>query len=158
MTHYNLRPVRRPADDVFLRKVYHSTREDEMKQSGWHPDQIVAFLDQQFQFQDVYYHREFPDASYRIIERDGQPIGRLYLDRREDEHRIIDIALLGEHRGKGLGGAIMHDILTEARAAGKPVGIHVEQNNPAMRLYQRLGFVKTGEAGLYHLMFWRSKT
>jgi len=155
MTNHSLRPVRRPADDVFLRKVYHSTREDEMKQSGWDREQIAAFLDQQFHFQDVYYQREFPDAQYSIIELDGKPIGRLYLDRRKDEHRIIDIALLGAHRGKGLGHAIMTEILDEARGVGKPVGIHVEQNNPAMRLYERLGFEKTGEAGLYFLMTWR---
>jgi len=149
------RPVKRPQDDDFLREVYRATRLEEMAQSGWPDEQIRTFLDQQFHFQDVYYQREFPKAAYSIVELDGTPIGRLYLDRRKDEHRIIDIALLTEYRGKGIGGMLMRGILAEAKKAGKPVGIHVEQNNPAMSLYKRLGFEKTGEAGLYHLMTWR---
>ena len=148
-----LRPVK-PDDLDFLREVYASTREEEMSISGWPAEQVKTFLDQQFHFQDTYYKQEFPDAQYSIVELEGKSIGRLYLDRREEEDRIIDIALLPEYRGKGLGGALMKEILDEADRAGKPVGIHVERNNPAMHLYQRLGFVKTGEHGLYYLMVW----
>ena len=136
-------------------RVYHSTRSEEMTQSGWNQAQIAAFLDQQFHFQDEYYKREFPDAEYSVIVYEGQDAGRLYMDYRDHEHRIIDIALLPEYRGKGLGGKLLKKILHKANMAGKPVGIHVEQNNPAMHLYKRLGFVKTGETGIYHLMVWK---
>ncbi len=90
-----------------------------------------------------------------IVEKDGEPIGRLYIDRREDEHRLIDIALLPEWRGKGVGSELMRGVLDEAREAGKLVRIHVEQNNPAMRLYKRLGFEEIEDQGVYRLMEWR---
>ena len=90
-----------------------------------------------------------------LAHRHGEPIGRLYLDRREDELRLIDIALLPEFRGRGLGGSLMRGVLDEAREADKLVRIHVEQNNPAMRLYEWLGFEKIEDQGVYWLMEWR---
>jgi ribosomal protein S18 acetylase RimI-like enzyme len=83
-----------------------------------------------------------------------EPVGRLYLHRRQDEIRIIDIALLTEHRGKGIGSLLMLDILEEATQAALPVRIHVERNNPALRLYQRLGFRAIADQGVYWLMEW----
>jgi len=59
-----------------------------------------------------------------------------------------------EHRRKGLGEALLRDLLDEAAAAGKAVTIHVEKFNPAMSLYRRLGFVPAGEQGAYDLMRW----
>ena len=70
----------------------------------------------------------------------------------EKEIRLVDIALLPEHRGGGVGSAILHEILAEGKAAGKPVTIHVERFNPALRLYERLGFVPIEERGPYLLM------
>ena len=143
------------SDDLdFLRRVYASTRSEEMAQSGWGSLQIQDFLDSQFDYQHRYYQSEFPDASYDLILIDGTAAGRLYLDRRKSEHRIIDIALLPDYRGKGIGTRLLKQVLDEANRAGKSVGIHVERNNPALHLYERLGFLKTGESGLYYLMEW----
>ncbi len=85
---------------------------------------------------------------------EGEPIGRLYLDRRPGELRIIDIALLSEQRGAGIGGALMQTVLDEAALLGKPVRIHVEKNNPAMHLYDRIGFRQVEDQGVYWLMEW----
>ena len=70
------------------------------------------------------------------------------------EHRIVDIALLPAHQRKGIGGKIMLDQLDEAAAAGKRVSIHVEHDNPAMHLYERLGFKRIEDVGIYFLMEW----
>lgn len=142
-------------DEPLLRRIYSSTRADEMAVVPWSEPEKAAFLKSQFEAQDTYYKDVFPEAQYSIIEKSGQPIGRLYIDRRPDEHRLIDIALLPEFRGRGMGGALMDIVLTEAREAGKLVRIHVERNNPAMRLYLRLGFHKIEEQGLYYLMEWQ---
>ena len=106
----------------------------------------------QFDAQHTHYQQHFGDADFGLVLLDGEPIGRLYLHRREDEFRIIDIALLTEHRSKGIGSALMHDILDKAAQAGLPVRIHVERNNPALDLYHRLGFREIGEQGVYWLM------
>ena len=87
-----------------------------------------------------------------MIDLDDTPIGRLYLDRRGPELRIVDIALFSEHRGRGIGGAVLSDLIDEATIGGVPVRIHVERDNPALALYQRLGFREIGDEGVYLLM------
>lgn len=151
-----LRPIT-DADRDFLYQVYAGTRQDEMALSGWTPEQIDEFLRMQFHAQHTFYQEKFRSAAFDVIERKGKPVGRLYLDRRPDELRIIDIALLPTQRQKGLGGALMRRILDEASTLGKPVRIHVERNNPAMRLYDRLGFQRIEDQGVYWLMEWRPR-
>ena len=77
---------------------------------------------------------------------------RLYVDRQPDEIRIIDIALLPAFRNAGIGSSILRDLLGEGDRTGKPVTIHVEKMNPALRLYQRLGFQEAGDVGVYWFM------
>ena len=141
-------------DREFLYRVYASTREDELAPVPWSDAEKENFLRMQFNAQDKHYRSHFPDARYEIVLLDGRPIGRLYVHRRDDEIRVLDIALLPEHRGAGIGGSLMRELLAEAADAGKPVRIHVERNNPAMRLYHRLGFTECGETGVYYLMEW----
>lgn len=149
---------RRPITDAdlpFLEKLYGSTRALEMAVVPWSFEEKQAFLAQQFHAQHVFYQEHFSAAAFDLLLLHGEPAGRLYLDRREDEIRVIDIALLPEHRGKGLGEALMRGVLEEAGSQGKMVRIHVERNNPAMRLYDRLGFRRIEDQGVYHLMEWR---
>ena len=146
-----LRPMR-ARDRDFLYRVYASTRTEELAVVDWSEAEKAAFLEQQFEAQHRYYQEQFPDAAFQVIERGGEPIGRLYLDRRAEEIRIIDIALLPAHRRAGIGGALLRAILAEAAAAGKAVRIHVERNNPALGLYQRLGFREIDDQGVYLLM------
>lgn len=149
------RPVE--ADDQeLLYGVYASTRTEELAPVPWTEAQKEAFLRMQFRAQTLDYQANYPDAERRLILVDGVPAGRLYVDRREDEVRIVDIALLPAHRGAGVGGAILRDLLAEAAAAGKPLRIHVEQVNPALRLYERLGFKRIGDTGVYYLMEWKA--
>ncbi len=141
-------------DEAFLSRLYASTRKEEVAQTGWTDAEQRQFLQMQFQAQHKHYMESFTSASFDILECEGDPVGRLYIDRRQDEIRIIDIALLPEHRGKGIGSALLHDILSEARKADLPVRIHVERNNPALGLYKRLGFREIGDEGVYFLMEW----
>ena len=147
------RPIR-DEDQEFLYQVYASTREDELAQVDWDEDRKQSFLRMQFRAQDTYYQDQFKSAEFRLILLDGEPIGRLYTDRREDEIRVIDIALLPQQRGAGIGTGLLRDLLAEGQAAGKPVRIHVERFNPALRLYERLGFKQIEDQGVYFLMEW----
>lgn len=146
-----LRPCS-PADLPLLFRIYAETRTEELAVVPWDDAQKHAFLTMQFSAQHQHYRQHFADATFDIIERAGDPIGRLYLDRQSDEIRIIDIALLTESRGHGYGGAILRALLAEAALAKLPVRIYVEQNNPALRLYDRLGFRVIGHHGIYYLM------
>lgn len=144
-----------PADDAFLRRVYASTREEELAQVDWSDAQKRAFLGMQFDAQDHHYRTHFPGTRFDVIERDGVPIGRLYVQRAADIH-ILDISLLPEHRGAGAGGALLRELQGEAAASARRVTIHVERTNPALRLYERLGFrVEADDDAVYLFMAWR---
>jgi ribosomal protein S18 acetylase RimI-like enzyme len=106
-------------------------------------------LRQQFDAQDAYYRAHYANATFDVIEADGKAAGRLYVARWEDEIRIMDIALLPEYRGNGTGTSLLRRLLAEADAGGKRTTIHVERNNPALRLYERLGFSVVKESGVY---------
>ena len=148
-----LRPAEE-ADRPLLRAVYGSTREEELEPTGWTRAQKNAFLDHQFGAQDSYYKEHYEGATYDVIVVDGRPAGRLYVARWDDEIRIMDIALLPEFRGKGVGGRLLESLLREGADAGLPVSIHVESSNPALSLYRRLGFVEIEERVPYVLMRW----
>jgi len=147
------RPIT-PQDKPFLYRVYASTREAELAQLDWDEDRKAAFLEMQFHAQHHYYQEQFAQADFDLILLDGEPIGRLYVDRREDEIRIIDIALLTAHRNHGIGSALLGEILADGERAGLPVRVHVERHNPALSLYNRLGFHKIGESDVYFLLEW----
>jgi ribosomal protein S18 acetylase RimI-like enzyme len=143
-----LLPVER-GDREFLYRVYASTRTDELAVVPWDDAQKDAFLRAQFDAQSRWWSEQYTHATYEIIVLDGEPAGRLYLHRGESEIRIVDIALLPEHRGNGVGTSLLHNLLAEADAAGKRVTIHVERMNPALRLYKRLGFSVAEDKGVY---------
>jgi ribosomal protein S18 acetylase RimI-like enzyme len=147
-----------PGDEPFLFEVYASTRQEELAVTGWSPAHIQAFLAQQFIAQHAHYQQHYTGAQFSVIMDGETPIGRLYVARWPREIRIVDIALLPEHRSRGIGTRFLKEILAEGRASARPVSIHVERMNPALRLYQRLGFEETEDKGVYLLMTWTPET
>lgn len=148
-----LRPVT-AGDAPFLFDVYASTRMEELAQIGWSEPQQRSFLEMQFNAQRRYYESEYPAAEFQIILVRGQPGGRLYVHRRETEIRIMDIALLPPHRRQGIGSRLLREIQAEGGRSGRRVTIHVESFNPALRLYERLGFRTVARNGVYQLLEW----
>ena len=151
---YTLRPAR-PEDTAFQMSVYASTRAEELGLTQWTPAQKQAFVEMQFTAQSRHYANAYPDASYSIIEQGQNAIGRLILWRSAQLLLLMDIALLPAYRRAGIGTQVIRSLMAEARAAGLPLRLHVEPFNPALRLYQRLGFDKVSEAGFYYEMEWR---
>ena len=146
-------------DEAMLLTVYASSRSEEMALlPDWTEAQKLAFLTQQFQAQHLYYQQNYPRANFQVITGNGQVAGRLYLDRRPAEIRIVDITLLPAFRNRGFGVQILQNLQAEAAVADKPLTIHVERQNRALQLYERLGFrpVETGNA-VYLLMEWRAQ-
>lgn len=148
-----LRPLE-AADEEFLHAVYASTRADEMALVPWTEEQKAAFVQMQFRAQRQSYLNQYPLAQYYIIEQGGQPVGRMIVDRSEETILLMDIALLPGYRNKGLGTALIRGLLNEADRAHRPVRLHVETFNPALHLYERLGFRSIGESGIYLEMEW----
>ena len=153
-----LRPVAR--DDVdeqaFLVALYDAARAAELDQVAWPPGQREAFVRMQLDLQDRQYRAAYPDGDFLVVEVDGVRAGRLTLGRGDDDVRVVDIALLPEHRGRGLGRSLLTQVMDDAATAGRTVSLHVEAHNPAARLYQRLGFRVVADEGVYLLLAWRA--
>ncbi|HXG59603.1 MAG TPA: GNAT family N-acetyltransferase [Thermoanaerobaculia bacterium] len=141
-------------DEEFLYRLYASTREPEMRIVPWTAEQKEEFLRMQFRAQTFHYRNHYSGATFAILLLDGDPVGRLYLHQQPGDLRIMDIALVPEHRGEGIGTMLLREIMERAASAGDSVSIHVEQQNPARRLYERLGFRAVAENGVYLLMKW----
>jgi RimJ/RimL family protein N-acetyltransferase len=145
-----LRPVTE-ADDELLLRLYASTRESELAQVPWTREQKDMFVKMQFTAQKQHYRATHPGATHEIICRDAEPVGRVYLSRKDEGFHILDITVLPERRNLGAGSVVLRKIMDEAQAAQKPVTIYVETFNPSQRLFQRLGFHVVGNEGLHSL-------
>jgi GNAT superfamily N-acetyltransferase len=148
-----LRPIT-AADDAFLFRLYASVREQELAPVPWSDEQKTAFLRYQFDLQHQHYTSNYPGATLDVIEIEGEPAGRLYVCPRAAEIRIMDIAFLPEFRGRGLGTVFLEQLQDLGRRTGRTVTIHVERENPALQLYQRLGFEIAGDVGVYWFLEW----
>ena len=131
-----------------------STRRAALAVVEWDEAHKAAFLPMPCAAQHQFYQERYTKTDLLLMLRDAVPVGRLSVARWQDEIRIVDIALLPPSRNTGIGTAILRDILAEAAGAHKPVRIHVEKFNPALRLYARLGFAPIADKGVYLFMEW----
>ena len=140
-----------PEDESFLLEVYASTRIEELEGLGWNEDQKRAFIKMQFTARE----RTYPRVDNRIILLNGCPVGRMMVDRDDASILLRDIALLTEYRNAGIGSRLITELMKDAASVGKPIQLHVVATSPAVRLYERLGFKKTGdETAAYLEMKW----
>jgi ribosomal protein S18 acetylase RimI-like enzyme len=113
-----LRPVG-PDDEAFLFDVYASTRRKELAVAGWDTQQEQDFLRKQFDAQARYYGSEYPGAKFFVILVESTPAGRLYVHDRQKETRVMDIALLPDYRGRGIGSSLLRPNPRGGRGPGQ---------------------------------------
>lgn len=142
-------------DEAFVFRLFAEARALVFAQVPLAPAQRDALLRQQFKLQTAHYRHSYPAASFSIVEWDGVAIGRACVDRSEPCLRVVDLALLRQWQGRGIGSRFLAGLLEEAGAAGRAVSLHVERENPAQGLYLRLGFRVIRDAGVYLQMEWR---
>lgn len=143
-----LRAVR-AEDRDFLFKLYASVRAQEFAAFGWPPEQLEVFLRMQFMAQQRSYESMYEQCGHQIIELNGAPIGQIRVNHEKDSALLVDISLLPEHRGQGIGGELIKALITQCSADRSALKLQVAQTNPAQRLYERLGFIRTGEDQMY---------
>jgi len=148
-----LRPVE-PYDHEFLVEVYAGTRAEELAMVPWTKEQQQTFVRSQFAAQTEHYAQKYPAATHDIILANGRAVGRLYVARLDEEIRIVDVTLLPAERNAGIGSYLIGQLLDEAKSAGKVTRIYVEEFNPSLRLFERLGFSSSEQHGIHLLMEW----
>ena len=152
--HHQLRPAQ-PEDLDFQRDLYATTREKEMNAAQFTPEMREQFIAMQFHAQTTHYTKHYPDAEWSIIECDGVRAGRLILYRCKEYIEIMDIALMPELRGRGIGSAVLKDVFTEAQAKQVPVRLFAFTGERAIQLYHRLGFADVREDEIHTELEWR---
>ncbi len=151
-----LRPVV-AEDQVFLYRVYAESHAADVAHLDWDESEKQAFLRMKFKAQDHFYHHNFPNADYSIVLLDDTPIGRIYIDRtNKAEFHLLNIALLPEYRGRGVGAELIQRLINEARDKKARIRINIEQANRARKLYERFGFKTLHHRGIYDYMEWSS--
>lgn len=136
-----------PTDRALLLRIYASTRADELAAVPWSEEELDAFIAMQFDIQDRNYRNQFAGARFSVILCGQRPVGRVSVHRDRETMTLIDIAILPEFRGRGIGSRVLASVIEEAEEHGLPVRCHVDPQNAAQHLYQRLGFVAVGMDG-----------
>lgn len=144
------------ADDAdAVDALYASTRWAELAPLPWPEANKRAFLQQQSRLQAEHYRKHYPGAALCAIVADAALVGRIYLYASPGEYRLMDIALLPDWRRRGYGARIFAALLESATAQSRRISLHVEADNPAGTWYQRLGFHRIEQRGVYDFMEWQ---
>jgi ribosomal protein S18 acetylase RimI-like enzyme len=151
-----LRPAT-PADTPFLRSVFGETRRAELLAAGVGEREADLLIELQMRARDAQYRSAFPLAEHAIVEVDDVPAGRLVVDRRTYDLRIVDIDLLAAFRGRGVGSSLLGSLQAEAAQSGRGISLQVARGNPAQRLYHRLGFHEVAGDEIYAELAWAAE-
>jgi ribosomal protein S18 acetylase RimI-like enzyme len=135
-------------------QLYESTRSAELESVGWDAAQTREFIRMQFNAQTRGYAVSYPEAGNQIVTLNEQPVGRILVNRDKRAFVLVDIALVPQHRNRGIGTFLLQELLNEAAGVAKPVQLHVLRDSSAVRLYERLGFCRIGEDAIYLEMRW----
>jgi ribosomal protein S18 acetylase RimI-like enzyme len=127
----------RPAGDGEV-EFFFSTRRDGFRA---YAEEVFGPWDESRQRASA--ERDFAEQPIEIVEQGGAAIGYVIVERHDDHLFLDEIALVPAVRRRGLGGALVRSVMARARDAGLPLRLSVLVNNPAQRLYVRLGFVVT---------------
>ena len=147
----------RPAsaeDHAFFEQLFRSTRQH-LYQIDMPVSSIDNLVNQQYQLQQISYAHQTPDAFHLVILLSKKPVGKIILDRTESFFLIVDLALLPEHRGLGIGTAVLRAIQTAAKKNRRSITLSVDQQNPgAKKLYLSLGFQVDNSSDTHDEMIW----
>jgi len=160
-----LRPpdLANPMDEAFLVRLYASTRAAELDMVPWTDAQKEYFARLQATAQRQHYRAEYPTAEEFLILLDETRagvdetlVGRLYIDRRDAEIRLLDFSLLPDFYTGDVGPQTLAPWLQESAATGKPLTIHMQPDDPLQNLFERLGFALVSDNGVHRLFEWRA--
>jgi GNAT superfamily N-acetyltransferase len=103
-------------------------------------------------WQRQHFEETWTPETFEVVEKAGRRIGALSVSRTSEEVRIIEIQLLPEFQGKGIGTVLLQRELRFADERALPARLQVLRQNRARTLYERLGFRVCGETDTHFLM------
>ena len=140
-------------DQPLLLRLFVEQRAEIFVAAGLDEQQVEAMLRSQFHLRSHSYAQQHPSAADCIlVTGTGERIGRVLIDWTGESARLIDIAILQSHQGRGIGTSVLERCLAEAAQRGCRLRLTVDCGNPAERLYARMGFAVTGETPIQREM------
>jgi len=138
-----LRPAQ-PEDEQFLFRLFAETQEY-LAAFRSNAELYASLIEMQYQGRKQSYSAEYPCAADAILyledeARGALPVGRILVDSKPERWRVVDLAVLAAHRGRGLGSWALRLCQQQCQAAGAKLTLAVKPDNRARRLYERLGF------------------
>jgi len=131
---FQLRPERE-SDFAFCEALYmDSMRPLLIALGAWDEEKATAAFKGYFKVEKIY-----------IVVVGGADAGWLQVSETDDEMNLEQVHLLGEYRDLGIGTQLIRDTMAEAAAKGKPVLLSLVRGNRAVALYERLGFMPSGQ-------------
>jgi len=121
-------------DVEFLLNLRIATMEEHLIKAGIH----LSMADHK---ERIFHNFEFA----KIIMHQDESIGLLKVLEHPRDYEIEQIQIKKEYQGKGIGLRIIKDLIRKAEFENLPLKLSVLKNNKARFLYERLGFIKTGE-------------
>ena len=144
---YALRPAE-DADQPFFYELFCESRRPEFAALGLPASALEPLLAMQFRARNAGYAAQFPHAQSLVVHCGSLPVGALMVDSGAETIHLVDLAVSHAMQGRGLGTRIVAELVEEARAKAVPLRLSVRFGNPALRLYERLGFVRAGGDGI----------
>jgi ribosomal protein S18 acetylase RimI-like enzyme len=99
-----------------------------------------------------HFQQHFDPDHCQIIVLQRQDIGVISVVRQVTGMFLNNIELLPAYQRQGIGTYLIKTLLDEARQKGVVLTLQVLKVNPASRLYERLGFVMSGETVTHYQM------
>jgi ribosomal protein S18 acetylase RimI-like enzyme len=127
-------------DDTFLYDVFCTTWESEVEKLP-NPKLAQHVLRIQHIAQERRFRTRYPTHERYVVLEQGEPAGRLYVDRNETTMHVVDLTLLPRFQSQGIGTRIFHDLFHVAGEDRQVVTLRVPRSNvEATDLYTSLGF------------------
>jgi len=143
-------------DKTFLFGLFAATRAADMAAMPIDAAGRDFLLRAQYRSMTETYRRDYPEARWQIVERDGERVGLLIAHVGERCVTYVDIALLPEIQGSGLATRLMLQALEEPRRLSLPARVTVLATSVAsLRLCERLGFTRRGETPPFVELEWK---
>jgi ribosomal protein S18 acetylase RimI-like enzyme len=142
---HTLRPAS-SADYQWLWELKRSTMRPYVELTWGHWDEAT---------QEEFFRKHFSSETVQIISLDGQRAGLLNVERETDEMFLANLQIHPSFQNRGLGSAVLQELLESASALGVPIRLQVLRVNVgAARLYGRFGFKLYSETPTHLLMRW----
>ncbi len=142
------------ADQAFLSLLHASTRTADQRMGACDARTEAMLMALQFRARQTLLHALYPYSDLAVIVERERPVGALHVNYGSDELRILDISLLPETRGRGIGLGLLRSLQAQGTRMRVPVRLDVLPGTRAQRLFQRCGFTLNGANGLYLCMEW----